>query len=85
MYKVVEQAPKDRIVVGTKQVMRGLSDGQIDYVVLAKDADAHIRDRIINECNLRRVPCHEVAEKRELGLRVGVKIGAAVIGIIKKQ
>jgi len=85
MYRVVEQAPKDRIVVGTKQVMRGILGGQIEYVVVAKDADRPLLDRIINECNDKKIPCHEVAEKSQLGLRVGVKIGTAVIGILKKQ
>lgn len=68
-----------RRVVGSKQVLRALSNGIAATVFLAKDADEFIYRRIEAACEQANVPVIKVDTMQELGKKclVGVKTAAA--------
>lgn len=65
-------------VVGTKQVLRALSQGRARVVYLAQDADAAIRDQVQAACQGQAVPLEPVASMKILGEACGIAVGAAV-------
>ncbi len=72
-------------VVGSKQVLKGLSDGTVRCVIVALDADAEIRKKIIVQAKAKRVDIVYVASKKRLGEQAGVEVSAAVVGIIQAK
>ena len=68
-------------VVGTKQVMRALKNGQALKVFLCKDADDFIYRQVQALCEEKRVPVQLLDSMQELGklCLVGVKTAAAAI------
>ena len=64
--------------VGTKQVLRALSQGRARVVYLAQDADAGIRERVQAACQGQAVSLVPVASMKVLGESCGIAVGAAV-------
>ena len=78
-----ELADPDKRVVGTKQVLRHLSDGVVEKVYVASDADESIRLRIIRACEAVEVMVEEATTMHELGLACKIQVGAATAGVLK--
>ena len=72
-------------VVGLKQVLRGLEAGEIDKVFLAEDADAFIREQIMEKCRDLHVEVVPVSDMEKLGRAAGIDVGAAVAGSLKAE
>jgi large subunit ribosomal protein L7A len=74
--------PKSRLA-GLKQVLRAMESGKAAAVVLADDADDHIRRRVRSRCEALGVPCHEGPVMSELGSQCRLDVGTAVACILK--
>ena len=59
--------PKDQIVVGFKQVLRGIEEGTVRCVTVASDADAFIKELVVNEAKAKNVEIKWCSTKEELG------------------
>lgn len=73
---------KNRLA-GLKQVLRALEDGRAEAVVLADDADDHIRRRVRSQCQTKGVPCHDGPMMAELGSMCRLDVGTAVACVLK--
>lgn len=72
-------------VVGSKQVLKGISNSTVRCVIVALDADAELRRKIVAAANARRVDVTFVASKKRLGELAGVEVAAAVVGITEAK
>ena len=71
-------------VVGSKQVLKGISDGTVRCVIVASDADAELKRNIVAQAQLRRADITFVPSKKRLGELAGVEVAAAVVGLTRK-
>jgi large subunit ribosomal protein L7A len=76
--------PKRRLA-GLKQVQRALEAGKACAVVLADDADDHIRRRVRALCGEHGVECRDGPTMAELGALCRLDVGAAVACILKDE
>jgi len=81
MENLLSQA--DKRVVGTKQVLRALSEDRAARVFLGKDADGFIYHRINGLCEEKRVPVTVVDSMQELGRLCTVDVKAAAAAVLK--
>ena len=70
-------------VVGLKQVTRALEAKELERVYLASDAEASIREDIIQRCRESGAELIQVPTMRELGKAAGISVGAAVAGVTR--
>jgi large subunit ribosomal protein L7A len=70
-------------LAGLKQVVRALEEGRAAAVVLADDAEDHIRRRIVSLCQAQGVTCHDGPTMGELGRLCRLDVGAAVACALK--
>lgn len=68
-------------VVGTKQVLRGISEGTIGCVVVAEDADRALRDRVTGAAESAGLTVMFAPSMAWLGEAAGIEVGAAAVGI----
>jgi large subunit ribosomal protein L7A len=76
--------PKRRLA-GLKQVQRAMEAGKACAVVLADDADDHIRRRVRSLCEERGIPCHDGPTMAELGALCRLDVGAAVACVLMDE
>ncbi|MDR2634604.1 MAG: ribosomal L7Ae/L30e/S12e/Gadd45 family protein [Clostridiales bacterium] len=79
----LESALSGRKVVGTKQVLRALSEDGLSFVILAEDADKGVIDKILRAASERRTDVSFTPSKTELGRAAGIEVAAAAVGILK--
>lgn len=70
-------------LAGLKQVLRALDDGRAAAVVLADDADDHIRRTVLSRCEAAGVPCHDGPVMAELGMLCRLDVGTAVACVLR--
>ena len=81
MENLLSQA--DKRVVGTKQVLRALSEDRAARVFLGKDADGFIYHRINGLCEEKNVPVTVVDSMQELGRLCTVDVKTASAAVLK--
>ncbi|MDE5601630.1 MAG: ribosomal L7Ae/L30e/S12e/Gadd45 family protein [Clostridia bacterium] len=81
--KLIDKLNRSSKVVGSKQVLKGISDGTVRCVIVASDADADLRRKIVAAATARGVKIERVPSKRQLGEAAGVEVSAAVVGLTK--
>ena len=72
-------------VVGSKQVLKGISDSTVRCVIVASDADAQRKKRIVAQAKANGVEIVYVASKKRLGESAGVEVSAAAVGIVEAK
>lgn len=68
-------------VAGMRQVVRGIKAGQIRCVLVASDADEHIKTELQRLCTPKNIQLRLVLTKKELGEKLGLDVDCAVVGI----
>ena len=82
--KLIDKLNNSSKVVGSKQVLKGISDGTVRCVIVATDADADLRKKIVSSAKLANVEIIRVPSKRHLGELAGIEVAAAVVGLMKR-
>lgn len=72
-------------VVGSKQVLKGISNSTVRCVIVALDADVEVRKKIVEKAKAHRIDIVYVPSKRKLGEQAGVEVATAVVGIIQSK
>lgn len=80
-YKAIANTPKDELVVGFKQVLKGIEEGTARCVVVASDSDSFILDKVTEKAKFYSVEVLECPTRVELGklCRVDVPTATALI------
>ncbi len=64
--------------------MKAVVSGKADKVIVAMDADAHIREEILVLCKTHGVRVQAYQSKKTLGRRCGIDRHAAAIAVLKE-
>lgn len=68
---------ENKIIVGTKQAKKAVANDEAEVVFIAKDAEGHIIDSLIELCQEQDVKIHYVESMKELGKACGIEVRAA--------
>ncbi|MBT2698363.1 50S ribosomal protein L7ae-like protein [Bacillus sp. ISL-40] len=79
-YEKVLQARK--FVIGTKQTVKALKDGNVRELIIASDADAKVTAAVVKEALDINVPILYVDSMKKLGKACGIEVGASTVAII---
>ncbi|MFP5109350.1 50S ribosomal protein L7ae-like protein [Neobacillus sp. C211] len=79
-YEKVLQAQK--FVIGTKQTVKALKDGNVRELIIAIDADAKVTAAVVKEALDINVPILYVDSMKKLGKACGIEVGASTVAII---
>jgi len=72
---------QSRLIIGTKQTLKAMRNGEVMEVVIAKDAEEHITNSIVQEAVNRRIPYEFVESKKQLGVACNIDVAATVVAI----
>ncbi|MBY6038468.1 50S ribosomal protein L7ae-like protein [Fictibacillus nanhaiensis] len=78
-YEKVTQASE--IIVGTKQTIKALQNGEVKELVVAEDADFRVTSKVLQIAEESRVPIVKVDSMKKLGKACGIDVGAATVAI----
>ena len=81
-YEKVAEA-KFNLVIGAKQVLKSMKNGEVLEVVLAEDAKRQITDKVLSLADELDIPVTYVKSMKELGKASGIEVGAATVAIKK--
>jgi large subunit ribosomal protein L7A len=79
---VVESLRDRKKVVGIKQSMKAIENGEAKLVYVAKDADERLSSKIIDLCKKQNVQVTYVDTMKLLGKACNIDVGAAVACIL---
>ncbi|WP_456277088.1 50S ribosomal protein L7ae-like protein [Bacillus sp. AK128] len=79
-YEKVSQAYN--IIVGTKQTIKALKNGEVREIVVAVDADPRVTHKVIQTAKEQQVSITNVDSMKKLGKACGIEVGAATVAII---
>jgi large subunit ribosomal protein L7A len=80
-YEKVLQAQK--FVIGTKQTVKALKEGNVRELIVANDADPKVTVKVVNEALDINVPILYVNSMLKLGKACGIEVGASTVAIIR--
>ena len=69
--------------VGLKQVLRGITDGTIWCVIVSSDCEGFIKAKLRDEAQGKGIELAKGPTMAELGRKVGIDVGAAVVGLVR--
>ena len=78
---LIDNSPKR--FVGLKQVLRGITDGTIWCVIVSSDCEEFIKAKLRKEARGKDVEFKKGPEMTVLGRKVGIDVGAAVVGLVR--
>ncbi len=81
-YEKVTQI-KNRLIIGTKQTLKAIHNGEISEVFIAADADKHITQKVADLAEELEIPCQRVDSMKKLGKAAGVEVGASIVAVRK--
>ncbi len=84
-YRLLCNIEPSKLVVGTRQLLRGIIDGEIQCVVIAEDADASIKSKLEDACFCAGIEYSYCPSKSELGKLCGIAVDAAGAGMKAKR
>ena len=70
-------------VVGVRQVLRALGEGNLEKVYLALDAAPHLRGQVEEAAKAAKTPIETVATMEELARLCRVDVPSAAAGIVR--
>ena len=73
----------EKLLVGAKQIRKGLNAGRILRVYLAKNADPAITEPIEARCIESSIEYTWVRSMMDLGRACGIEVGAATAAVVK--
>lgn len=71
------------IIVGTKQTLKALQDGEVQEMMIASDADERVIGKVRMLAQQFNVPVTHVDSMKKLGKACGIEVGAATVAIKK--
>jgi large subunit ribosomal protein L7A len=78
-----EVSNASRKVVGQKQTLRVLKNGEAKKVIIAENAEKKVKDPVLKECLSRGVEVYTAEDMEALGKACGIKVGASVVTILE--
>jgi len=79
-YEKVTQL-QSRIIIGTKQTLKAMHNGEVSEVFIAEDADQHVTEKVLNEAKKLQIPYTLVDSKKKLGKACKIDVDASAVAI----
>lgn len=79
-YEKVTQV-NSNVIIGTKQTLKAMRNGEISEVFVAGDADQHITQKVVSLANELDIPCWRVDSMEKLGAACGIEVGASSVAV----
>ena len=79
---IMAEKRRNKVVVGAKQIRKGLNAGRISRVYLAKNADPAITEPLVALCQHNHVEFSWVSSMTDLGYACGIEVGAAAAAVV---
>ncbi len=67
-----------KIISGEEQVVKGIQQGNVFYVIIAEDASDNSRKKITDKCSFYDIPFNEIFDRDKLGHSIGKESRIAV-------
>ncbi|BAB03847.1 50S ribosomal protein L7ae-like protein [Halalkalibacterium halodurans] len=80
-YEKVSQATD--LVIGTKQTLKALEQEEVLEVVIAKDAEPRVVNKVEAMASVKQIPIIYVDSMKKLGKACGIDVGAATVALKK--
>jgi len=74
---------QSRLIIGTKQTLKAMKNGEVSEVFLADDADKQLTEKVADVANELDISCHHVDSMKKLGTACGIDVGASTVAIKK--
>ncbi len=68
-------------VVGTKQTIKAIENGEVQKVFIARDAEEKVIRPVVSLCEANKIELHYVESMQQLGKLCGIKVKAATAAI----
>lgn len=79
-YEKVAQV-RTGLMIGTKQTIKAMKNGEAKEVVIAEDADRHLTEKVSRLAEDLKIPCSRVDSMKKLGEACGIDVGTATVAI----
>lgn len=79
-YEKVMQV-QSRVIIGTKQTLKSMRNGDVSEVFIADDADQQITQKVESLASELDIPCERVDSMKKLGAACGIEVGASALAI----
>ncbi|MRH44828.1 50S ribosomal protein L7ae-like protein [Aquibacillus halophilus] len=79
-YEKVAQV-KNGLIIGTKQTVKAMKNGEVSEVIIAEDADQQITSKVSRLAKELKIPCVRVESMKKLGNACGIDVGTATVAI----
>lgn len=76
-------AVRSQVIVGRKETLKAMNNGQISEVVVAEDADQFITNEVEELAEVLGIKCLKVDSKKKLGVACGIDVPASTVAIRK--
>ena len=73
-----------RKVVGTKQTIKALENGEVIRIFIARDADEKVVRPVLTLCETGNIEPHYIETMLQLGKMCGLKVKAAVAALTEE-
>ncbi|WP_100405989.1 50S ribosomal protein L7ae-like protein [Bacillus solitudinis] len=80
-YEKVLQA--ENLIIGTKQTLKALDNGDVVELIVAKDAEYRVINKVEALAVSKRIPIHYVDSMKKLGKACGIEVSAATVALRK--
>ncbi|MBO8136891.1 MAG: ribosomal L7Ae/L30e/S12e/Gadd45 family protein [Desulfotomaculum sp.] len=70
--------------VGAKQTKKAIDKERAKVVLVAKDAERHVIEPIMNACKEKNIPIIEVDSMKKLGKACNIEVRCAVASIVEE-
>ncbi len=68
----------DRVVVGIKQSLKAIENGEAKKAYIAKDAEVSLTGKVEELCSQKKVPVEFIETMSALGAMCNISVGASV-------
>ncbi|MFD1039164.1 ribosomal L7Ae/L30e/S12e/Gadd45 family protein [Virgibacillus byunsanensis] len=79
-YEKVTQR-QSRLIIGTKQTLKAMKNGDVSEVFIADDADQFITQKVADLANQIGIPCKHVDSMEKLGTACGIDVATSTAAI----
>lgn len=74
---------KNKLVIGTKQSLKAIKEGNVETLFIAKDAERHVTRSVEEEAKNSNIQIVHVESMKKLGKACGIEVGASTVVILK--
>lgn len=72
---------QSRVIIGTKQTLKAMKNGNVEEVFIAIDADERLTKKVTDVAKQLDIPYVEVDSKAELGKACAIEVDASTVAI----